>query len=117
MLRYDCKVSLIEHMRLPGMYRVHTKCGDNVECVLEMHEKLMNIAEKDSLAIILTTKKKECLENDFCGRGHVVSVKKINEMYRVIVSIAGILVVLNLKETPRSPLKVMNEVYIGVSKK
>lgn len=117
MLKYECEASSIEHMRLPGMYRVYTKCSNDIECVLEMHEKLMNITEKDSLAVVLTTKKEECLENDFCGRGHVVSVRKIGDVHRVIVSIAGILVVLNLKETPKSPLKVMNEIYVGISKK
>lgn len=116
MVSYECKVRSIEPLRYIGMYRAISDC-DSVEITLEMNEKLMKISEGDDLVISISTSKKECLQHHFCGKGHVVSVTKLDNTYRVVVSIAGILVVLKMKEQPKSPFKVMNELYIGVSKK
>jgi DNA-directed RNA polymerase subunit G len=113
---YECSVKGIEPLRYSGMYRVN--CSDSeYEVVLEMHEKLMRINEGDRLVVSITTNEEECLENDFCGRGYVVSIRKLDDRYRVVISISGILVVIKQKQQPRSPFKVMNELYVGVRRK
>ncbi|WP_245521851.1 DNA-directed RNA polymerase subunit G [Staphylothermus hellenicus] len=116
MVSYECKVKSIEPLRYIGMYRAISDC-DGVEITLEMNEKLMKISEGDNLVINISTNKEECLQHYFCGKGHVVSITKLDNIYRVVVSVAGILAVLKMKQRPRSPFKVMNELYIGVSKK
>ena len=116
MPKYECRVNDIEQLRLPQLYRVKTSCGD-VEIVFEMHEKIMMINKGEELSIVITSSKEECMKNDFCGKGHVVSITKLEDVYRVVISIAGILVVLFFKQKPKQPYSVMNEVYVGISKK
>lgn len=116
MVDYECRVKSIEPLRYKEMYRAISDCGGS-EIVLEMHEKLMRINEGDNLAVNISTSKEKCLQHDFCGKGHVVSITKLDDVYRVIISISGILVILKQKTQPKSPFKVLNELYIGVSKR
>ena len=113
---YKCSVKGIEPLRLPDLYRVKLSCDNDVSIEVELHEKIMKIRESEEIEVYIDKNKDKCLQYDFCGRAHVVSITKFEEYYRVILSIAGPLVVIKLKEQPRSPFKVMNELYVGIKK-
>ncbi len=115
MVEYNCVVEELEDLRLPNLYRVKTKCGAE-EIVLEMHRDLMVINKGEKLRIVFTTSKDECLKHEFCGNSYVVSITKLDDKYRITLSIHGPLVILYTSEKPKSPFKVMNKVYIGVSR-
>ncbi|OYT40710.1 MAG: hypothetical protein B6U89_01345 [Desulfurococcales archaeon ex4484_58] len=114
MYNYKCVVENIEELRLPGVYRVHSKCGEYT-IVIEMHEDVMKIVNGEEMKVVLTNDKSECMENEFCGKGHVVSITKFDKKYRVIISIGGFLFVLKGLEKPIK-FNVMDELYIGISR-
>jgi len=111
---YTCSVKDLELLRMPHVYRVHSVCGD-AEIVVEMHDDLMFITKSDKLNIEIGISKEKCLQHEFCGKGHVVSVAKLGDKYRVVISIGGFLVVVkNLTEKPE--LEPVQELYIGLSR-
>ncbi len=112
---YECSVETVGSLRLPGMYRVKTNCGDT-RVEFEISEKIMGFNAGDRLRINVSTSRDECLENEFCGWGYVVSVTKLEDKYRTVISLHGPLVIIYTVNKPKSPLKTMNKVYIGVSK-
>jgi len=110
---FECIVSRIEKLRIPNVYRVHSVCGD-VELTIEMHKELMRINENDKLKVDIVLDKEKCLQHEFCGRGHVVSTSLIEDKYRVVISIGGLLVVLKkLSEEPR--LEPVQELFVGLT--
>ncbi len=115
MFSYECIVTDIETLRLPHVYRIHSLC-EEVEIIVEMHDELMEVNRNDKITIEIGIDKEKCLEHEFCGRAHVVSVTKLDKKYRVVLSIGGLLVVLkNLSRKPR--LEPVQELYIGISRK
>ncbi len=112
---YECSVEMVESLRLPGMYRVKTKCGDT-SIEFEISEKIMRFNAGDKLKINVSTNRDECLENEFCGWGYVVSITKLEDKYRTVISLHGPLVIIYTENKPKSPLKTMNKVYIGISR-
>ncbi len=115
MYSFECKVEEIEKLRIPYVYRVHSRCKDIV-IVIEMHENITSIEKGEKIIIELTKDKNKCMENYFCGKGYVVSVTEIENKYRIIISIGGFLVVLKELEKPLE-ISVLDELYIGISKK
>jgi len=99
---------------MPHVYRVHSICGD-IEIIIEMHDDLLIISRGEKLSVEMGLDKEKCLQHEFCGKGHVVSVTKLGDKYRVIISIGGLLVVVkNLKEKP--PLSPVQELYVALSR-
>ncbi|MEM0380755.1 MAG: DNA-directed RNA polymerase subunit G [Desulfurococcaceae archaeon] len=114
MYRYECSVYNIEYLKLPKVYRLKCNCSDGVEIVFEMHEELLKIRENTEISIDIGIDKKECLERDFCGKAHVVSVTELEGRFRTVLSIGGLLVVVkNLVEKPS--LEPVQELYVGLS--
>ncbi len=114
MQEYECSITGVEALRLPGMYRVKTSCN-SVEAEFEMNEKLLRVEGKGRARILVTTDKEKCMEHDFCGWGYVAKIDKLEGKHRIIISLHGPLVLLYMEEKPRSPFKVMNKVYVGIS--
>ncbi|MET1160239.1 MAG: DNA-directed RNA polymerase subunit G [Thermoprotei archaeon] len=115
MYRYECVVSNIEPLRLPSVYRVYCRC-DKLDIVVEMHEEIMRINENENIVIEFLRDKNKCMENDFCGKGYVVSVTKLDNGYRMIFSIGGLLVVIKNLDKPLE-FNVMDQLYIGIMRK
>lgn len=114
-MRYECTVVNVEPLRIPRVYRLNTKCSEAVEITLEMHEDVLKIKEGEKLVIEVINNKESCLQHEFCGKAYVVSVSQIENRYRTILSIGGLLVVVKNSATPLE-LDVMSEVYVGFSK-
>ena len=116
MYSFDCRVSETEPLRLPKVYRIHSSCNDGVKIVVEMHEELLKIDKDTDIAIEINIERERCLEHEFCGKGHVVSITKFDKKYRLIISIGGLLVVVN--ELDKKPgLEPVQEVYVGLSRR
>lgn len=115
MLSYKCKVVNIETLRLPHVYRINSVC-DEIELVIEMHDEIIEVRKDEEIYVEIGIEKEKCLEHEFCGKAHVVSISKFDKKYRAILSIGGLLVILkSLSKKPR--LKPVQELYIGFSRK
>lgn len=114
MYRHECEVLEVEHLKMPKVYRLKCSCSDEVEIVFEMHEELMKVGEGARVIVDIDASREECLERDFCGRAHVVSISELDDKYRVVLSIGGLLVIVkNLVERPS--MEPVQEVYVGLS--
>lgn len=112
---YECSVMDVEKLKLPKVYRAHAKCGD-MDMDIEMHEDLMVLNKDDEITVSVTGDKEYCLEGEFCGKGYVVSTTQLDDTYRVVISIGGLLLVLkNLSKPPE--LGVMEEIYVRISRR
>jgi DNA-directed RNA polymerase subunit G len=110
---YECEVTDIAPLRMPKVYRVKTVCGDK-ELELELHEEIVEAPKIGTkIAVTITNNKEECLNNYFCAHGYVVSNTQIGDIYRVVISLHGFLVVIKSKV----PLehKELEHLYIGVT--
>ena len=75
----------------------------------------MIIGKDEKLNIEIGIDKNKCLEHEFCGRAHVVSIVKLDKKYRVVLSIGGLLVIVkNLSRKPR--LEPVQELYVGITR-
>uniref|UniRef100_A0A7C4NLC6 Uncharacterized protein n=1 Tax=Staphylothermus marinus TaxID=2280 RepID=A0A7C4NLC6_STAMA len=111
----ECIVNRIEKLLVPQVYRVHASCREGFDTTIEVHEKLMNIREDDKIKLEITESKESCLQHYFCGKAYVVSTTMIENRYRVVLSIGGLLVVLkNLHEPPQ--FNVLSELYVGITR-
>lgn len=115
MVKYECIVKDIEDLRLPNLYRAKTSCGD-ADIIVEMHNEIMSLNRDDRIEIEFTTERDECLKHEFCGNSYVVTITKLEDKYRTILSIHGPLVIIYTREKPRKPFNIMNKVYIGISR-
>ncbi|ADV65542.1 DNA-directed RNA polymerase subunit G [Desulfurococcus mucosus] len=114
MLRDECVVSEVQQLRTPKVYRLKTTCSDGLAIEVELHEDVIaqpRISSK--VRINVSGSKEECLGNDFCAHGYVVSGTEIGGLHRVVISLGGLLVIL---KSPR-PLefKPMDKVYVGLT--
>ncbi len=110
---YKCRIDSIESLRLPDVYRAKLSC-DNVSMEVELHEKIAKLKQGTDVEVYIDKSKDKCLQHDFCGQAHVVSINKFEDYYRIVLSIAGLLAVIKLREQPRAPFKVMTKVYVGI---
>lgn len=111
----ECTVNKVEKLLIPQVYRVHASCREGFDAVVEIHEKLMSIRENEKIRIEVTESKDACLQHYFCGKAYLVSTTQLEDRYRTVLSIGGLLVVFkNLYE----PLQfdVASELYIGITK-
>lgn len=112
-LKYECRVFDITPLRIPKVYRVKATCSD-VEIEVELHEDVVEAPQVGKDIIVeLTSEKEKCLNHYFCGHGYVISNTQLGEVYRVIISLHGFLVVVRSRE--RIELKEMDHVYLGIS--
>ncbi len=116
MTMFECEVTGVEKLRLPGMYRYKFSCGEPwIE--VELNEKIAVFNNGDKIVVEIAESKEQCLQHEICGQGYVVSVNKLEDTYRAVISLHGPLIVLFQKNKPKSPIKTMNKVYIGISRK
>ena len=117
MIEFECKVGNLEALRVPGINRYHLFCNES-EIVAELPEQVYRLNIGDMIILSILTDKEKCLENDFCGQGHVVTSTKINDIHRIILSMGGLLIVIKVK--PGSDvidkLKVVEKYYIGIKR-
>ncbi len=112
-MELKCTVNDIVLLRVPSVFRIIGSCGDyNIE--MEMHEELVKPPKKGSLMeISISTSREKCLEYYFCGHGYVISNTKLNDVYRVVISLHGLLVV--VKSSNPLAYNVMDRLYVGAS--
>jgi DNA-directed RNA polymerase subunit G len=114
-LKFECIVKEIEKLRLPGMYRVKAGC-DSTTVTVETYEKIMMVQPGWKLIVEVTDSKDDCMKHDFCGQGYVVSNKKVEEKYRVVISLHGpLIVVYSDKRLRESIFNTMSKVYVGIT--
>ncbi len=116
MVEYECIVKDIEYLRLPNLYRAKMDCGDT-EIIVEMHDEIMTLSKKDKIGVEFTESRDKCLEHEFCGNSYVVKIMKIEDKYKIILSMHGPLAIIYMGEKPRKPFKIMNKVYIGITRR
>ena len=112
-MEITCRVEDVIPLRVPRVYRVKGICeGDVQEVEIELHEDITRKPGKNAeLVLSITSDKETCLKYFFCAHGYVVSNTLIGEIYRVIISLYGLLVV--LKSKMPIDLKSMDHVYVG----
>jgi DNA-directed RNA polymerase subunit G len=114
-LEIKCRVKEVTSLRVPRIYRVKGVCEGGIEEVeVEFHEDVLERPRQGAeLILSITSDKETCLNHYFCAHGYVVSNTLIGEIYRVIISLYGLLVVLKSKK----PLDYnsMDHVYVGAS--
>ncbi len=117
MIEFECKVSNVEELRVPGINRYHLLCNES-EIVAELPEQVYRLNVDDTIVLSILTDKGECMENDFCGKGYVVSSTKINDVHRIILSMGGLLIVIKVKlgSDVIDELKVVEKYYIGIKR-
>jgi len=113
---FECEVAGVEKLRLPGMYRYKLSCGE-LRIEAELNEKIAVFNNGDKIVVEITESKEQCLQHEICGHGYVVSVNKMENAYRAVISLHGPLIVLFQKNKPKFPIKTMNRVYVGMSRK
>lgn len=110
---FECRVSDITPLRVPKVHRVKSTCGE-VEIEVELHEDAVKVPSRDSrITVEITSSKEECLKHYFCGHGYVVSNTLIGDVYRVVISLHGFLVVVKSKN--RLELNELDRVYVGAT--
>lgn len=108
-----CQVADIMPLRIPKVYRVKGSCS-NIDIEMEFHEEIVEAPKKDTiLTVLVTSSREECLNHYFCAQGYVVSNTQLGDVYRVVISLHGLLVVLRSSEM--IGLNVMDKVYVGVT--
>ncbi len=117
MAELECRIKKIEALRVPGINRASISCTSNVYGVIEMPEAIMSLKPDEIIKLIITEDKEECLKHDFCGHGIVVSTTKFENAQRIVISIGGLLLVLNSpSKTELTKLKNVEKYYIGLKK-
>lgn len=112
-MKVECTVDEVAPLRVPKVFRVKSTCG-NINLEVELHEEVVTMPKVgDKLLIAMLQSKEECLDYYFCAHGYVVSNTKIDDTYRVVISLHGLLVVLKSKE--QLPYKTMDHIYIGLN--
>ncbi|MCC6041852.1 MAG: DNA-directed RNA polymerase subunit G [Desulfurococcaceae archaeon] len=110
---YECKVTDMVPLRMPKVYRVKTVCEDK-ELEIELHEEIVEAPKIGmKITVTITNNKEECLSNYFCAYGYVVSNTQIGDVYRVVISLHGFLIVVKSK-TPLEH-KELEHLYVGVT--
>lgn len=109
----ECTINEVAPLRVPKVFRVKGNCGE-IDVEAELHEEVVEIPQKGSKMLIeITTSKEKCLEHYFCAHGYVVSNVKLDDAYRVVISLHGLLVV--LKSKTQLEYATMDHLYLGVS--
>lgn len=112
-LKYECEVADIVQLRVPKVYRVKGICKD-IEIEIEFHEEVVEAPKKNTKIIVeITEDREKCLNHYFCGHGYVVSNIYLGDIYRVVISLHGFLVVIRAPQ--KIELNVMDKVYVGVT--
>ncbi len=117
MVVLECIVNSKEPLRMPGVYRASLVCN-NIDIVIELPEEVYSINKDEKITLVFTKDKEECLENDFCGNGYIVSTKKIGDKIRTVLSIGGLLLIMNYseKEKPLERTDPIEKYYIGLKR-
>jgi hypothetical protein len=112
-LIFECTVSDITPLRIPKVYRVRSTCSD-LEFEIELHEDVIEAPRVNSkITIEITSNREDCLKHKFCAQGYVVSNTQLGDIYRVVISLHGFLVVVKSKQ--KLELNEMDHVYLGAS--
>ncbi len=110
---FECSVVDVTPLRIPRVYRVKTTCSD-YEVEIELHAEVVNIPRKESkITLEITNSKDECMKHYFCAHGYVVSNTQLGDIYRVVISLHGFLVVIKSKN--KLELKELDHVYVGAT--
>ncbi len=117
MLEFECKVEKDEALRVPGINRYYMVCGD-VEIVVELPKHIYRLNVGDIVSLNILEDRDECLKNDFCGQGHVVTSSRIDDIHRIILSIGGLLVIIKAKPGMEfiDKLRVVEKYYVGIKR-
>ncbi len=117
MPRYTCEVKDITPLRMPGINRINCTENEKLSIDIELPEQVYSLSKGDNVEINVVEDKKECLEYEFCGVGHVVSITKLDNQYRAIISIGGLLLVIKTPDDSLiKDLKVVEKYYIGIKR-
>ncbi|MEM2024688.1 MAG: DNA-directed RNA polymerase subunit G [Desulfurococcaceae archaeon] len=112
-MQFKCVITEVTPLRLPKVYRVKGLCGD-VEVEIEFHEDMLKKPSVNStLNLDISGSREICQPHYFCAHGHVISNAQLGDLYRVVVSLHGLLLVLRSKE--RFNLNAMDHVYLGAT--
>ncbi len=93
-MQLKCTVEHIENLRIPGTYRAAMKCG-SLDVEVEMSTTIIEMrpGREYELAFMEPVEKDKCLDNyEVCGNAYIVSFTKMDKLYRLILSIGGLLV-------------------------
>lgn len=92
-MQLKCTVSELNPLRIPSTYRAKLLC-EKLSIEIELHSEILEMTPGDKYLIefIEPENKNYCLEKyDVCGNSYVVSFTKIENKYRLILSIGGLL--------------------------
>ena len=117
MIKLECKVDNLEALRVPGINRYYLVCNDS-EIIAELPEQIYRLNIGETITLSILKDKEKCLNNDFCGQGHVVTSTKIDDLHRIILSIGGLLFVIKVRPDSDivDKLKVVEKYYIGIKR-
>lgn len=111
-VKLECVIDGVEDLRMPRVYRVHATCGE-AKLDFELHNDIIPKAmlTGKNMRVEVSSEKESCLQHYFCGQGYVVSVGRVGENQRVVISLHGFLVV--LKTPSHLGLNPMDQVFVG----
>ncbi len=117
MVELECTVDKREALRMPGVYRLYALCED-ISLGMELLEEVYNIPSGSRIVVYIGKEKDKCLEMDFCGHGYIVSSTKMDDHYRTIISIGGLLLILKhpVKHEIKDLFKLIEKYYVGIKR-
>ncbi len=117
-LELECSIEECEPLRMPGVYRVHTICKD-LSIAIELVEDVYKLPSSGKTLVYIGKDKDKCMEKEFCGQAHVVSITSLSEdTKRAVLSIGGLLVVIKGPKEHEvfNKLEVVEKYYIGIKR-
>lgn len=117
MNEFECKVSNLEPLRVPGIIRYYLLCNES-EIAIELPEQVYKLNIDDTIVLNILASKEKCMENDYCGQSYVVTSTRINDEHRIVLSMGGLLIIVKLKPGSDiiNKLKVVEKYYIGIKR-
>ncbi len=108
-------VKAVVKQLIPKMYVTVVEDADGNVVEFDTHSDLVLYREGEQLTILVSRDKPDYREGeDFLGRGTIVSIKREEDKYRMLVSIGGLLFMFALNSEP--PFQPTDKVYIKITR-
>ncbi len=119
-LTLQCNVESLERSRLPNIFMLRMKCVDGIEITMDIHREVNVVDQGMNTEFTISKTLPQYRDGvDFVARGYVITKRESDEYVKVLISLWGFLVVLQVPHAKSDLVEFLNpmdEIYVKISR-